>query len=306
MTNEKRFTSALLAAVLIIAAVAASLTFAARANALGLLDPPGDESGSDTTTEAADTTTEAPETTTEAPETAETPATSDTDVAPDGIMFTTEEYALGIGKSVTLEVVVSPDGAELPELTYSSSAPGTVSVDKNGKATALKSGKATITASNDDGSLTCTCLIIATSSGIQLEVLANTGEKIACGFSIGMTVGDVIAEIAAMSDVEESKVTVTTTEGVAAGTGVSIATGMVIGIDGADYTVILFGDVSGDGKINSEDTKAVADYVTGKNETLSASQRLAADVLHEGDVTIENALVIQRHIYGYATITQQI
>ena len=61
------------------------------------------------------------------------------------------DLSLHKGESHTLSATVYPEGA-LQTLSWSSSAPDIVSVDKDGKVTALKAGTATITAAATDGS----------------------------------------------------------------------------------------------------------------------------------------------------------
>lgn len=56
------------------------------------------------------------------------------------------------GKSSTLKVTVAPTNAKLKDVTYSTSDKKIATVDKNGKITAVKVGKATITVTAKDGS----------------------------------------------------------------------------------------------------------------------------------------------------------
>ena len=85
-----------------------------------------------------------------------------------------------------------------------------------------------------------------------------------------------------------------------------MATGMNLSIDGIVYMVVIYGDTDGNGIINSRDTKAILDYLTGASRLLDTNRAnfLAAEVLGTTGVTIENALFLQRYIYGLETITQ--
>ena len=60
------------------------------------------------------------------------------------------------GDELTLTATVNPDNATNKNVTWSSSDPSVASVS-NGKVTALKAGKATITVKTDDGGKTATC-----------------------------------------------------------------------------------------------------------------------------------------------------
>ncbi len=64
----------------------------------------------------------------------------------------TKKLTMTVGEKQTLSVTVKPDNAFNTNLAYSSSKPAIVAVDKNGKLTAKKAGKAVITVKAKDGS----------------------------------------------------------------------------------------------------------------------------------------------------------
>lgn len=66
--------------------------------------------------------------------------------------FAEEEYTVTINESGQLSAIVGPEDASDKTVTYKSSNPKIVSVDENGKVTALAPGKVTITATSADGS----------------------------------------------------------------------------------------------------------------------------------------------------------
>ena len=68
------------------------------------------------------------------------------EVLPSGVQFDKQAIALVEGDSYTLKALVNPTDAVNKELTWSSSADAVATVDQNGKVTAVKEGKATITA----------------------------------------------------------------------------------------------------------------------------------------------------------------
>ena len=71
------------------------------------------------------------------------------------ITLNKEELNLSVGANETLVATVEPDGATDKAVTWTSSAESVATVDANGKVTAVKAGKATITASAGDQSATC-------------------------------------------------------------------------------------------------------------------------------------------------------
>lgn len=68
------------------------------------------------------------------------------------LSITPMNISLGIGSSQTLQPVIKPDNVSSKTLKYSSDDSNVVSVDSNGKITAVHGGKATITISTTDGS----------------------------------------------------------------------------------------------------------------------------------------------------------
>ena len=59
----------------------------------------------------------------------------------------------------------------------------------------------------------------------------------------------------------------------------------------------FYGDVNGDGVVDSFDYQMIADYVTGKI-ALTPDQLTRADVTGDGNVTMADALWVQRYIDG--------
>ena len=70
--------------------------------------------------------------------------------------------------SKTLSVVTTPKNSDPGTLTWTSSDDAIVSVDANGKVTALAEGEATITVKNADGSITDTCVVTVARDGERL------------------------------------------------------------------------------------------------------------------------------------------
>ena len=145
--------------------------------------------------------------------------------------------------------------------------------------------------------------MIISSSDLRFATINETGEKIIAGFKLGSTVTEIVTDICTSEEIEREEVVVRNADGTEAAANASVATGMIFSVSGVEYTAIIYGDVNGDGMINANDTQALADYITGKI-TLDRAFLIAADLRGDGDITIENALMIQRHVYGLALIEQ--
>ena len=76
-----------------------------------------------------------------------------------GVTLDASKKELIEGESFTLTATVAPDNASNKSVSWSSSAAGVASVDQNGKVTAVKAGKATITVTTKDGGKTATCQV---------------------------------------------------------------------------------------------------------------------------------------------------
>ena len=70
-----------------------------------------------------------------------------------------------------------------------------------------------------------------------------------------------------------------------------------------EYTIIIFGDTTGEGNINNRDTTAVSNYILGKSR-LSGAYLLAADVNHDGEVDTIDLLMMTKYIFGEIEILQ--
>ena len=71
-----------------------------------------------------------------------------------------------------------------------------------------------------------------------------------------------------------------------------------------EFTVILYGDVNGDGQINLKDALLVRKVIMGE-EKLSGIYAKAADANRGNDgITLKDAFTIRKHILGEAKITQ--
>jgi len=145
----------------------------------------------------------------------------------------------------------------------------------------------------------------------------KTGEEAVSVKTDYMLSGDRASNISVGTDAATviGKVTVTggtaslyTASGAAKTSG-TVATGDVLkikkndGSDYASYTVVLWGDVSGDGKINSADALSVQLYMVGR-KSLSDAYLTAADASGDGKISSADALKIQLHAVERSPINQ--
>lgn len=79
-----------------------------------------------------------------------------------GVELNESTIAIVIDETKTLVATITPDDATDKSVLWSSSQPEVASVDKNGKVTGLKEGKAVITATTTDKGKTATCTVTVT------------------------------------------------------------------------------------------------------------------------------------------------
>lgn len=86
------------------------------------------------------------------------------------------------------------------------------------------------------------------------------------------------------------------------GTQDSIGTGMTITIDGKTYTVVKYGDVSGDGAITPSDYVKIKNKIMGASSLNGAYER-AADVNKDGTISPADYVKVKNHIMKVSSIT---
>ncbi|MBQ8483241.1 MAG: Ig domain-containing protein, partial [Bacteroidales bacterium] len=86
-----------------------------------------------------------------------------------GVTLDKTEHEMTEGEEVTLTATVNPDNATNKNVTWSTSDAAIATVT-NGKVTAVKAGKATITVTTEDGAKTATCEVTVKAKSISTEV----------------------------------------------------------------------------------------------------------------------------------------
>lgn len=87
----------------------------------------------------------------------------------------------------------------------------------------------------------------------------------------------------------------------------TVGTGNIVtvsdGTSTVSYTVIIYGDVLGNGSIGVGDLVVTKKSLLGLGQ-LSSAQTIAADVDRDGDVTIRDLVMIKKHILGQQSLLQ--
>ena len=95
----------------------------------------------------------------------------------ESVSLSSTTLSLNEGESQTITVTITPSNASNKSYTFSSSNTSIVTVDENGKVTALKSGDAKITVTTADGNKTATCEVTVVNQKRISKITANFGNE---------------------------------------------------------------------------------------------------------------------------------
>lgn len=88
------------------------------------------------------------------------------------------------------------------------------------------------------------------------------------------------------------------------GTGSKVQVADNLGTTIYEYTTLIYGDVTGDGKITSKDYMSIKNYIMG-SLNLSEIELKAADSYYDKKINSKDYMIIKNHIMGISKITQR-
>ena len=226
-------------------------------------------------------------------------------IAVTGVSVNPKELTLAEGFSGHIETVVEPSNATNQTLTYKSGNEKVASVNKNGKIKGVKAGEAVITVITEDGNKTAECKVTVKKAVPVLDPDSGTAGGIVNG-ETGQNFVDKLKENSIIGSKDQIKLL--NTNGQEVSLDEPLATGMKVVVTigqkmfnrnagTQEYTVIVLGDISGDGIINILDMLAAQDDILGK-EKLEGCYRTAGDITKDSNINIMDMLAIQDDILG--------
>lgn len=189
------------------------------------------------------------------------------------------EY-IGINSTVQLTATVTPENATNKTVTWSTSDNTIATVDNTGKVTGHKAGSVVVIAESADGKCRDYCIIRVV--GITPSLNSTTVIDAENGFIYGLDVGlnsiDSYVELSSSScslEYDENK------NGFGTGTVINMVNDSAV-ID--SYTIVIFGDVNGDGWYDGQDAVVVNMLANGMltREQVGEAVWTAADCNHDG------------------------
>ncbi|MBQ3498335.1 MAG: Ig-like domain-containing protein [Clostridia bacterium] len=197
-----------------------------------------------------------------------------------GFELTSHDEYIAVNGKVQLNGRFTPSDAQNKAVTWTTSDSAIASVDENGLVTGKKAGSVVITATTVDGGYRDYCIVRVV--GITGNVTTNTVVDAENGYIFGLDVGlESITDYVELTDSSCSLEYDTLTGEVGTGSITNIVRNGTI-VD--SYTVIIYGDVNGDGWYDGEDAFLVNLIVNGllTEDKLPGYMWTAADCNHDG------------------------
>lgn len=179
------------------------------------------------------------------------------------ISMTSLEYPLIVGNYLELEPTVLP--ITTTDKTYSIAvADTTVATVESGKIKGLKTGNTVVTLTSIDGSnKTCTFNLKVTNTVATINNLTVSDTSVITKVAIGTTVLGISSNISTTYTkkfISSAGATLVNADKVGTGTKVQILDGTTVL---EEYTIVIYGDITGDGIVNSADLFKMRQHMLG-------------------------------------------
>lgn len=84
--------------------------------------------------------------------------------------------------------------------------------------------------------------------------------------------------------------------------GETFGTGAKIKLEDKEYTLIMLGDVNGDGAINTGDTFLMKQIIMEVKKCDTESMKAAADINHDGKINTGDSFALKKHVMEVSNI----
>ena len=227
-----------------------------------------------------------------------------------GINLDKEELYISIGENLKINAYIEPANANNTKINFKSDDEKIATIDENGVITAQKEGETIIYAiSEENENIKAKCKITVVRKMQEAEVqftaplILNNLDVSGIDYTQN-TVGDIKNNI-----ISNLEIVIVNSNNEILSDDAIIGTGNKIQVkeDGKilkEYQIIVYGDVNGDGKINSVDLLVLQRHIL-EIETLDDIYQKSANIRKNGNKPSSvDLLLIQRHILGLQIIKQ--
>lgn len=219
----------------------------------------------------------------------------------------TTEYSLIVENSVTsvavsASAVRSDSGISGTGTIGLSVGTNTIPVTVTAQNGSTRTYTITVVRKNESGGIPDTPVQPSTPEGPKMNTSYRVSGTQVSGISVGSDASTVISGLGLSS----GTATVYKADGATVNTG-AVGTGNIVRItDGSStysYTVVIYGDVSGDGEIGIRDLVSMKKQVLSQGQ-LEGAYFIAADIDGDGKITIKDLVTVKKHILGQQSISQ--
>ena len=206
--------------------------------------------------------------------------------------------------SLTLNATISPSDLSDEEILWNSSDSSVANVNENGVVTAISKGTATITVKVLSSGETASCdITVAPDVNSDIMLITNTSLNYdLLGYLRRIGINTNTASVSDELQNDSSKLKYFNINGVELGAEDIVGTGTTIQLMDDDdildsKTIVVTGDMTGDGAINNRDVAMFNRNLVGK-VTVEEYQELAVDVNGDGYINNRDAAMIARYLVG--------
>lgn len=217
-------------------------------------------------------------------------------------------YNLMVGTSFALTATVTPEDAENKNLNWYTDDPSVAVVNDEGVVTGVSEGVAIIAVEAEATGEMVECLVNVSknpSESLCLIPGSRLGIDEANGLLRGVSNTDCTVESiknefmnADLMFTDKNGNVLEDTDLAGTGTVISFSNGGKV-VD--EVTIVVTGDMTGDGKVNNRDVAMIVRYLVEK-ETADPAQMVAIDVNGDGAVNNRDAAMVSRYLVGKETI----
>ena len=222
----------------------------------------------------------------------------------------TEAY-LQVGDTFKINAYIYPDNATNKNILYSSSNTEVATIDENGMISAFKEGNSVITVTSEENSLIkkeCNLIVVSRMEDSEIHFdssLILNGLEVSGISFLENKVSDIKQKITTNYEIQivnSKNEVLDDNKIITTGTKIQVKNDNLIL---REYTILIYGDVNGDGRINSVDLLVLQRHIL-RIEEIEGVYMKAGNVRKDGKKpTSVDLLLIQRHILGLQTINQK-
>ena len=227
-----------------------------------------------------------------------------------GLELTIENLVLQEGDAYMINPIITPEDASNKKVTYEVQNANILQVETSGKITAIQTGTTKVIAKTVDGGFQKEIGVTVVERIGEVEVIFDPSLTVENGKISGFNTSN-LSVLDIKNKIQTSyQVKIYHYSGTELTNEQSVGTGSIIRIVDEneiikmEYSVVIYGDVSGDGKINSTDLLVLQRHIL-EIEKLKGVFLTAGNISKNGkNPSSLDSLLMQRHILGLQIINQ--